>query len=114
MLCNSRSRYVEHNDNNDDISYSSKFLWSGMFVIEVINHVIVVVLRYRFNAMLHSQLMHTRVLGEAHTCARGNTHVCEGKYSCVRGKALTCVRGITHCVSRNTRVPSAFRVYDDS
>ena len=43
-ICNSRSRYVEHNDNNDDIPYSSKFLWSEMFVIEVINHVIVVVL----------------------------------------------------------------------
>ena len=44
MLRNSRSRYVERNDNNDDIPYSSKFLWSGMFMIEVINHVIVAVL----------------------------------------------------------------------
>ena len=41
MLRDSRSRHVER---NDDIPYSSKFLWSGMFVIEVINHVIVVVL----------------------------------------------------------------------
>ena len=40
-LRNSRSRYVERNDNNDD---SFKFLWSGMLVIEVINHVIVAVL----------------------------------------------------------------------
>ena len=24
------SRYVECNDNNDDIPYSSKFLWSGL------------------------------------------------------------------------------------
>ena len=38
------SRYVERNDNNDDIPYSSKFLWSGMFVIEVINHVIMAIL----------------------------------------------------------------------
>ena len=47
VLRNSRSRHVKCNDNNDDIrtiSYSSKFLWSGMFVIEVINHVIVAVL----------------------------------------------------------------------
>ena len=48
VLRNSRSRYVERNNNNDDIPYSSKrgskFLWSGMFVIEVINHVIVAVL----------------------------------------------------------------------
>ena len=44
VLHNSRSRYVEHNDNNDDIPYSSKFLWSGKFVIEVINHVIVALL----------------------------------------------------------------------
>ena len=41
MLRNSRSRYVERNDNNVD---SFRFLWSGMFVIEVINHVIVAVL----------------------------------------------------------------------
>ena len=41
MLRNSRSRYVERNDNNDDIPYSSKFLWFVIFVIEVINHVIV-------------------------------------------------------------------------
>ena len=44
VLCNSRSRYVERNDNNDDIPYSSKFLWFGMFVIEVINHVIMALL----------------------------------------------------------------------
>ena len=44
VLRNSRSRYVERIDNNDDIPYSSKFLWSGMFVIEVINNVIVTVL----------------------------------------------------------------------
>ena len=43
MLRNS-SRYVKRNDNNDDILYSFKFLRSGMFVIEVINHVIVAVL----------------------------------------------------------------------
>ena len=43
-ICNSRSRYVERNDNNHDIPYSSKFLWSGMFAIEVINHVIVAIL----------------------------------------------------------------------
>ena len=42
MLRNSRSRYVECN--NDDIPYSSKFLQYGMFVIEVINHMIVAVL----------------------------------------------------------------------
>ena len=44
VLRNSRSRCVECNDNNDAILYSSKFLWSGMFVIEVINHVIMAVL----------------------------------------------------------------------
>ena len=33
VLRNSRSRYVECNDNNDDIPYSSKFLWSGMFTV---------------------------------------------------------------------------------
>ena len=43
VLRNSRSRYIERND-NDDIRYSFKFLWSGMFVIEVINHVIMAVL----------------------------------------------------------------------
>ena len=37
-----RSRYVERNDN---ISHNSKFLRSGMFMIEVIDHVIVVVLQ---------------------------------------------------------------------
>ena len=35
---------VERNDNNNDIPYSSKFLWSGMLVIEMINHVIMAVL----------------------------------------------------------------------
>ena len=33
VLRDSRSRYVAHNDNNDDIPYSSKFLWSEIFVI---------------------------------------------------------------------------------
>ena len=42
VLRNSRSRYAECN--NDDIPYSSKFLQHGMFVIEVINHMIVAVL----------------------------------------------------------------------
>ena len=44
VLRNSRSRYVEHNDNNDDMPYSSKFLWSGKSMFELINHVIVAVL----------------------------------------------------------------------
>ena len=45
LLCdvNWNNAYIERND-NDDIRYSFKFVWSGMFVIEVINHVIVAVL----------------------------------------------------------------------
>ena len=55
VLRNSRSRYVKCNDNNDDIPYSSKFLWSGMFVIEVINHVIVaVLLEIRLSSQIHA------------------------------------------------------------
>ena len=42
VIC--KERYVERNDNNDDMPYSSKFLWSGMFVIELTDHVIVAVL----------------------------------------------------------------------
>ena len=55
MLRNSRSRYVERNDSNDDIPYSSKLLWSGMFMIEVINHVIMAVL-------LEMRLFHLRLM----------------------------------------------------
>ena len=58
MLHNSRSRYVERNDNNDDIPYSSKFLWSEMFVIAVINHVI--------NLCLLSLLYHGIILPSVH------------------------------------------------
>ena len=55
VLRNSRSRYVKCNDNNDDIPYSSKFLWPGMFVIEVTNHVIVAVLsEIRLSSQIHA------------------------------------------------------------
>ena len=64
-------------------------------------------IQYRFNAMSLSQLMHTRVQGGVFMCAKGSTRVCEGKYSHVRGESH-------NCVSRNTHVPRAFRVYDDS
>ena len=48
-------------------------------------------------------------------CARNQcTLVCEGKYSRVRGEALACARESHNCVSRNTRVLRAFRVYDNS
>ena len=40
VLCDPRSRYVERNDNNDDIHIAtvanSKFLWSEIFVIHAI------------------------------------------------------------------------------
>ena len=43
----------------------------------------------------------------AHACARGSTRVYEGKRSRVRGESH-------NCISRNTHVLRAFRVYDDS
>ena len=57
-------RYVECNDNNNDIPYSFKLLWSGMFVIEVINHVIMAVLRYSPTTTSHTRYTSCVV----HTC----------------------------------------------